>query len=57
MAATGMLSTIIVAKDPTGMIDQFLLDPGMELQELLQVVVFIEIPLAVDQFGLAAKVV
>ena len=45
----------MVAKDPTGMIDDFLFDPRMALQKIAQVVVLIEISFAIDQFGIAAQ--
>ena len=39
------------------MIDDFLAHPGISLQEVFEVIVFIEIFFVVDEFGVVAKVI
>ena len=52
LAPTGVVFTIIGTKHSARMCDNFLLNRGVALQEVFQVVVVIEIPLAVDQLGI-----
>jgi len=50
-----MVFTIISAKDSAGMIDDFLPHPRIALQEVFEIIMFIEIPFVVDELGVVAQ--
>ena len=55
MAPARMVLAVVLAKDPPWMIEDLAFNAGMALEKFLQVVMFVEVLLAVDQSRIVAQ--